>query len=206
MVLHGLQCDPQICWVWLGGRSDQNSMNKFMHAHFNSWALMPCYSFWASLEAFWPSIPERKRTHERILKEKRSFPHIGFTFLEMGTHMLPVTKRRAFDHTQPDRRWIWYRFKIQLFCQSSFVGSARWYWALSTVAFWSDCKTVRLQCHDLRCTVREQQQSVVSCRSCCQLLSKQCPLKSRMLKFPSQNWKFHHETLEKWLQLSISHL
>ena len=30
-------------------------------------------------------------------------------------------------------------------CQSSFVRSAGWYWALSTIAFWSDCKTVRLQ-------------------------------------------------------------
>ena len=28
-------------------------------------------------------------------------------------------------------------------CQSSFVRSAGWYWALSTIAFWSDCKTVR---------------------------------------------------------------
>ena len=30
-------------------------------------------------------------------------------------------------------------------CQSSFVRSAGWYWALSTIAFWSDYKTVRLQ-------------------------------------------------------------
>ena len=164
-------------WVWLEGSSDQNS-DEQIHAHEFSTHRLWCHDTpfrWSGIGSILISIPERKEDP----KEKWSSSHIGFTCLEMGLHMLPVTKL----HLDPlHTALIAARLgcvKIQdpaLICAKVVLSEVRddfprFELPCRPISFWSDCKTVRLQrrppdfCwegYDLRCNaVREQQQLFV---------------------------------------------
>ena len=84
------------------------------------------------LEAFW----HRSLKEKRILKEKWSSSHIGFTCLEIGIHVLPVAKRLAFWALIAAGFGCVDSRSSSHFCQSSFVRSAEWF---ST--FWTALST-----------------------------------------------------------------